>query len=356
MGVQPKNIQNSTVANPIRHQWGESFICGYQVANSQGRAWRPQGRKDWLFLFTTAGRGIFRYAGGEYVCAVGDVILISPGTPQDYQSYPQSVRWESIWVHFHPRGHVIPWLHYPEAAAGLGVLQIASAARDLIEADLREMLDVASGPRARDGERTLNVFERVLLRLDTLNPLAEEKEHDPRIRRVLEESGRRLDRIFAIDEMTKIAGMSSSRLHSIFYAEVGLSPAAYHLHARLSRGRELIERTDFPIQQIALELGFSSAFHFSAAFRKYAGKSPPRISARGLRGVAGSGFTPECRWKHGRSESASHKRNRNPRSQRGRDRCSLWTLPREGEFSQERLSTAQLPVVAMAEGVGFEPR
>jgi len=274
MGVSPKNIRISIVSNRIRHQWGESFICGYQVANSQSRGWRPHGRKDWLFLLTLAGHGVFRHQTGEHICRTGDIVLVAPGTPQDYGGYGKPVKWMSIWVHFHPRGHVIPWLRYPEIASGLGVLSLETAMIDRVESDLREMLDVASGPRTHDGERALNVFERVLLQLDALNPLAEEKEHDPRIRRVLEESGRQLDRIFPVDAMAKIAGMSSSRFHALFQAETGLSPSAYHLHARLSRARELVERTDFPIQQIALELGFSSAFHFSAAFRKYAGKSP----------------------------------------------------------------------------------
>ena len=274
MGVLPKNIQISTMPNWIRHQWGESFICGLQVANSQSRGWRPQGRKDWLFLLTLAGQGVFRHGGGEHVCSTGDVVLVAPGTPQDYGGYGKPVKWMSIWVHFHPRGHIIPWLRYPEVTSGLGALRLKTAELSQIETDLREMLDVASGPRARDGERALNVFERVLLRLDALNPLAEEKEHDPRIRRVLEESGRQLDRIFPVETMAKIAGMSSSRFHALFQQETGLSPGAYHLHARLSRARELLERTDFPVQQIASELGFSSAFHFSAAFRKYAGSSP----------------------------------------------------------------------------------
>lgn len=274
MGVSPKKIRNPLMPNLIRHQWGESFICGAQVANSQTHGWRPHGRKDWLFLITTSGQGAFRHARGEYVSQAGDVVLIAPGTAQDYRGYLHPVKWESIWVHFHPRGHVLPWLRYPEIAPGLGLLRVGPELRSEVETDLRGMLDIVSGPRVHDGERALNLFEKILLRLDGLNPLTEEKDHDPRIRRVLEESGRRLDRIFPIDEMAKVAGMSSSRFHALFQAEIGLSPAAYHLHARLSRARELIERTDFPIQQIALELGFSSAFHFSSAFRKYAGKSP----------------------------------------------------------------------------------
>ncbi len=92
--------------------------------------------------------------------------------------------------------------------------------------------------------------------------------------RVLEESGWNLDRIFSTDDMAASPACPPSRLQAMLLVETGLSPAAYHLYARLSRGLELLEIKDLHIQQLAAELGFSSAIHFSTAFRKYAGKSP----------------------------------------------------------------------------------
>lgn len=67
--------------------------------------------------------------------------------------------------------------------------------------------------------------------------------------------------------------VSLSHLHAVFAAS-GETVAAYIRNARLERCRKELRRTAKPIQVIAQAHGFTSAAHFSRAFRARFGRSP----------------------------------------------------------------------------------
>lgn len=63
-------------------------------------------------------------------------------------------------------------------------------------------------------------------------------------------------------------------LRNIFYTNCGRPPKQVILKERLTKGRELLEITALPIANISAQLGFSSQFHFSRAFKKHYDQSP----------------------------------------------------------------------------------
>lgn len=67
-----------------------------------------------------------------------------------------------------------------------------------------------------------------------------------------------------------------SRFHFVrsFKAAFGMSPHRYRMTRRLERARELLVRSQGPITEIALEVGFDSPSHFAAAYRRRFGETP----------------------------------------------------------------------------------
>ena len=61
----------------------------------------------------------------------------------------------------------------------------------------------------------------------------------------------------------------------------GVSPKALQLDARMNEARRLMRETRWSVTTIALELGFSSAQHFTNAFRLAHGEPPGAWRARG---------------------------------------------------------------------------
>ena len=73
------------------------------------------------------------------------------------------------------------------------------------------------------------------------------------------------------------AGVSPFHFARAFKAEVGETPHQHLTGRRLARGRELLAATNTPIAVVALDCGFSSQSHMTAAFTKWLGITPARF-------------------------------------------------------------------------------
>jgi AraC-like DNA-binding protein len=62
-----------------------------------------------------------------------------------------------------------------------------------------------------------------------------------------------------------------------FSAVVGQPPMSYLIGWRLDRGARLLRETDAPLATIARQVGYSTEFAFSGAFRREYGVSPSRF-------------------------------------------------------------------------------
>ncbi len=77
-----------------------------------------------------------------------------------------------------------------------------------------------------------------------------------------------------IDTLAKEVGISRSVLFEAMKKELGISPVAYQIERRINRAKGMLRMETIPLTQIAMDLGFASSQHFSAAFRKKTGKTP----------------------------------------------------------------------------------
>ena len=88
-------------------------------------------------------------------------------------------------------------------------------------------------------------------------------------------------------------GMSYTVFRRTFQKEIGHAPLEYQLEVRISRARVLLEQTDLPISEIALQTGFANVFYFSKMFSKRAGQTPTACRlAASARKAHGSGTPP----------------------------------------------------------------
>ena len=78
----------------------------------------------------------------------------------------------------------------------------------------------------------------------------------------------------SLSELAYKCGISLSRFKHIFKDVVGISPNNYILLKKIELSKELLERNQFSITDIAFELGFSSSQYFSTVFKKFTGMTP----------------------------------------------------------------------------------
>jgi Transcriptional regulator containing an amidase domain and an AraC-type DNA-binding HTH domain len=102
-----------------------------------------------------------------------------------------------------------------------------------------------------------------------------------------------LHRQIRMAELTALVGLSHSRVHDLFKAEVDLSPMRYHKDLRLERARVLLKDSAMPIKQIRLEVGYPDQRHFFRDFKKYFGQTPSQYRARQASARSGASETIE---------------------------------------------------------------
>lgn len=77
-------------------------------------------------------------------------------------------------------------------------------------------------------------------------------------------------------DVAAAAHLSTSRLHALFRDCLGCTPMAYVTDLRLSRGLELLARTERPIADIAVEIGYADQSAFTRSLKKHRGLLPGR--------------------------------------------------------------------------------
>lgn len=241
---------------------------------------RPEGTKDWLIMYTLSGKGIFKSASGESLaCTEGVILIVPPGTPQDYRTAEGEV-WEKIWAHFIPRLTWADWL--PQVHAGeTAHLTLLDDARtqELTERAFRRILAYRFESRSEYREAlTLNALEEILLLLAARR--GGERSLDPRIRETLDTIARDFADPFTLEELAVRVHLSPSRLSHLFKEEVGDSILAVLTGYRLKQAEKLLIYTARPITEIATRVGFNSSDYFARQFARYYGQGPLQYRKR----------------------------------------------------------------------------
>jgi len=78
----------------------------------------------------------------------------------------------------------------------------------------------------------------------------------------------------SLDDLARHASMSTRTFTRRFRREVGVSPGAWLLQQRLLRARDLLERTDLPVDAVARRAGFGTGASLRQHFARTLGTSP----------------------------------------------------------------------------------
>ncbi len=80
-------------------------------------------------------------------------------------------------------------------------------------------------------------------------------------------------RDITLDELSEISGLSKYHLVKRFRREFGMTPHSYSVNVRINRARILL-KSDTPLADLSLDLGFYDQSHFCNTFLKYTGLTP----------------------------------------------------------------------------------
>lgn len=85
-----------------------------------------------------------------------------------------------------------------------------------------------------------------------------------------------IENTISIPELAASVGLSRRQLERLFMEKTKSSPALVYKRVRLERAKQLLLETSVPMVEIAIEVGFENASHFSRAFARRSACRPAR--------------------------------------------------------------------------------
>ncbi|MFJ9779891.1 cupin domain-containing protein [Amycolatopsis sp. NPDC101161] len=171
---------------------------------------------------------------------------------------------------------------YLRALPDLAVLSLDYARHPEVRT-LVDLLRADVSGRAMGREATLSaLLDLVLVHVlrqwheqhtDTGWPVAGDPAVAAALRRIHEDPSRQ----WTVGGLSESVGMSRRTFTRRFTALVGQSPIRYLISWRMDRGARLLQTTEAPLATIAREVGYSTEFAFSEAFRREYGLPPGRF-------------------------------------------------------------------------------
>jgi AraC-like DNA-binding protein len=197
--------------------------------------------------------------------------LLRPGVWHRFRP-DHSTGWTESWIEF--QGSV------PDALSSAG--------------QMGETMIVRSGASSTGLPEAINaVFQRISHALPGLDPqmtafamdavaawslLWTPRAKDDEVDRALSIATHFLEREYRtsinLEKLARRVGMSYSSFRRSFQKRTGFAPWKYVQHLRLVNARNRLGSSSDTLEEIATNLGFSSGFHLSTAFRKEFGVSP----------------------------------------------------------------------------------
>lgn len=98
--------------------------------------------------------------------------------------------------------------------------------------------------------------------------------HAQRLKRAMEYMRAHLDEPVSLPRLAALCGVSTAHFVRIFREATGQAPHAYLVGLRLTRARELLERTSLSVTEIAFSCGFEQSQYFATVFRRKLGVTP----------------------------------------------------------------------------------
>ncbi len=244
---------------------------------------RPDGMDGWIINYTVAGAGRINRGDVAFTVRPHDVLLFPPKVRHDYGPALPARRWTHLWVYFFPRPGWTGLLSWPERGGGVLALPLCDPGwRREVRGQLERVIALSSGAERHREDWAMNALERVLLRLEAVNPAAADL--DLRVRRAMAHLGEHHRRALRLDGVAAAVGCSVSRLAHIFRAQVGMAPMRWLEEHRIARAREMLLVGSQPLAAIGAEVGIPEPAYFARVFRRRSGCSPREFRARARSG------------------------------------------------------------------------
>lgn len=229
--------------------------------------------KEYQLIYITKGGGFFESQSCRKTrIKPGTVIMLFPNEWHTYRPDPDT-GWSEHWVGF--RGVFIDKRidnGFFSPSRPIYQIGISSSILSLYEEIMHSTLKEKSGYQQLVSSMVLFILGKIYYK--TKNASFTDSYAVEKINEARSLMRQQIERPESPEEMAKTLGVSYSWFRQMFKKYTGISPLQYQLQLKHLRAKELIERTELTISEIAFRIGFESVGRFCSFFRKREGVSP----------------------------------------------------------------------------------
>jgi AraC-like DNA-binding protein len=265
------------LGNVRRHPLGVGLhvICLGWFPKARGHGIeRPNGLDECILIFCTKGKGWLEIDGRRVAVGAGEVLIIPPNKAHSYHA-DEKDPWSIHWAHFSGTSaasyaSMLPAHEY--------VLTVTESDSQDIAKMFRECYRLMSGGLT---EKTLLLVSHIVRHAlgvlffqtgKSLSGSARTIAHD--LTKSIEFMRANVARSLTLRELSRHAGLSSSRFSSLFRDQTGSSPVEHHIRLRMQSACHYLDTTALSVKEVAAELGYDDPYYFSRIFQKTLGCSP----------------------------------------------------------------------------------
>lgn len=228
-------------------------------------------RQTFLFFIQVGSKRTITAEHGEIIGEAGDLMILPPGSMVTMQNRPvRDDRYRAVGVSFSDDLIESVFPPRPRRDASSGIQRVP--AKPACPSDLLALIqDTVDRPDLPESIRTHRLMEPLiwLRHLGYHVPVQREESPLSQVRRLIETD---LTHAWRAGEVASHFAMSESTLrrwlsHAAPGVQAGHGLSKIVLNTRLEHGLALLQTTDRPISQIALDCGFKTPSHFSDAFK-----------------------------------------------------------------------------------------
>ena len=254
----PGRVASSGILN-INRVWEVRADMSYQVAWKKGYPLNGN-----ILLRTLAGEGYVKLKNGRKLkCFPETLINLDPSTVNGYGCVKP--HWSFWWIECEKPSAISFSVN-----TVFNLRQVENELEFLTESV--RLLD-CGGTAAEEASASINLLLRKWYRIRREGARRENPKHD-KIRNIITIMQASAENPISIAMLAKKACLSEGRFRQVFINSTGMSPKSYYDHMRLNKSLSWLRDTDMKLLEIASRLNYSSAFHYSRAFKKYLGKAP----------------------------------------------------------------------------------
>ena len=239
---------------------------------------RPKGQADYQLIYVSNGCVHFTMDGKEQVVDKGHMVLFRPHEPQIYEVYPKE-QGEFFWVHF--TGSDVEAMLVDCGIPPAGNVFWVGNTSD-IRSMYCQMIRELQLKGTHYGE-LLQMNLRHLLLLINRHLTDTPNEDVPFQGEIIQALGwfeRHWREPISMDEYAVRNRMTPYWFRQKFKAFTGTTPTQYVISLRIANAMNLMENTDYNIEQIAEAVGYDNPSYFRRLFRKHTGLSPSEYKQR----------------------------------------------------------------------------